>query len=66
MFPAAQRAQSPDVGAVMDGEIAAVALAEHGTLGMGRPQLAALGDGFAIGADQPLRRRRAPRDRAPQ
>ena len=42
------------VGAIMHGEIAAVALAEHGALGMGRPQLAALRDGFPVGTDQPL------------
>ena len=39
----------------MDGEVAAVAFAEYGALGMCRPQLAALGDGLAVGADQPLR-----------
>ena len=55
MLPAAQRAEPADVGAIMDGEIAAVAFAEHGALGMGRPELAALGDGLAIGTDQPLR-----------
>src|SRR5258708_16768109 len=55
MLPAAQRAQSPDVGAVVDGKIAAVALAEHRALGMRRAQLAAPGDGFALGAAYPLR-----------
>ena len=55
MLPAAQRAEPPDVGAIMDREVAAVAFAEHRALGMGRPQLAALGDGLAVGADQPLR-----------
>ena len=55
VLPAAQRAEPADVGAIMDREIAAVAFAEHGALGMGRPQFPALGDGFAVGADQPLR-----------
>src|SRR6202034_4463596 len=54
MLPAAQCTEPADVGAIMDGEIAAVALAEHGALGMGRPELAAFGDGLAIGTDQPL------------
>src|ERR1700681_3381121 len=54
MLPAAQGTESSDVGAVMDGEVAAVALAEHGAFGMGRPQLAALRDGLAVGTDQPL------------
>ena len=55
MLPAAQRADPADIGAIMDGEVAAVAFAEHGAFGMGRPQLAALGDGLAVGTDQPLR-----------
>ena len=55
MLPAAQRTEPSDIGAIMDREVAAVAFAEHGALGMGRPQLAALGDGLAVGADQPLR-----------
>ena len=40
--------------AVMDGQVAAIALAEHGAFGMGRPQLATLCDGLAIRTDQPL------------
>src|SRR3982074_694711 len=54
MLPAAQGTEPSDVRAIMDGEVAAVALAEHGAFGMGRPQFAALGDGLAIGTDQPL------------
>src|SRR6185295_13413500 len=41
--------------AIMHGEVAAVAFAEHGTFGVGRTQFPALGDGLAVGADQPLR-----------
>ena len=55
VLPAAQRAEPPDVGAIVHREIAAVAFAEHGAFGMGRPQLSALGDGLAVGTDQPLR-----------
>jgi hypothetical protein len=66
MLPAARRGEPPDVGSFMHRNVATVAFAEHFPLHMGWSQLAALGDGFAIGADQPLRRRRAPRDRAPQ
>src|SRR5207302_1943990 len=54
-FPAAQGTNAADVGPGVDSEIAAVALAIDGALGMGRPQLAALCDGLAIGPDQPLR-----------
>ena len=54
MLPAAQCTQPSHVGAIMDGEVAAVAFAEHGAFGVGRPQLAALGDGLAVGTDQPL------------
>jgi hypothetical protein len=53
-LPAAQRAEPPDVGSLMR-NVAAVAFAEHFPLHMGWSQLAALNDGFAIGADQPLR-----------
>jgi|GEM_PF-5207414 hypothetical protein len=55
MLPAAQGAEPPDAGTVVDGEIAAVALAVDGAFGTGRPQLAALGDGLTVGPDQPLR-----------
>ena len=54
MLPAAQRTEPSHVSAIMDGEVAAVALAEHGAFGMGRPQLAALRNGLAVGPDQPL------------
>src|SRR5438445_168571 len=52
MLPAAQCTESSHVGAIMDGKVAAVALAEHGAFGMGRPQLAALRDGLAVGTGQ--------------
>ena len=55
VLPAAQRAEPSDVGAIVNREIAAVAFAEHGAFGMGRPQFPALRNGFAVGADQPLR-----------
>src|SRR5262245_53783481 len=55
MFPAAERAQPPDIGPVMYGKVAAVAFAIDGSLGMRRTQLAAPGDGLAVRADQPLR-----------
>jgi len=55
MLPAAQRTEPADTGAVMHRKVAAVALAIDGALGMGRPQLAPLGDGLAVGPDQPLR-----------
>src|ERR1700726_3494618 len=54
MLPAAQGPEPSDVVAIMDGEVAAIALAEHGAFGMGWPQLAALRDGLTVGTDQPL------------
>ena len=49
--PSSKRAEPPDVGSIMR-NVAAVAFAEHFPLHMGWSQLAALNDGFAIGADQ--------------
>ena len=54
MLPAAQRADAPDVER-MDGEIAAIAFAEHGPLRVGRLELAALEGRLAVRADAPLR-----------
>src|SRR5258708_16831024 len=59
MLPAAQGAEPSNVGAIMDGEVAAVALAAHGAVSMGRPQFSALRAGLAVGTDQPLSHRTA-------
>src|ERR1700722_13491294 len=55
MLPATQRAEPSDIRSIVNGKIAAIALAVDGTLGVGRAELAALGDGLAVRADQPLR-----------
>jgi hypothetical protein len=53
MLPAAQGAEPADVQRVHR-EMRAVAFAEHRALGMRRLELATLGDGFAVRADDPL------------
>src|SRR5260370_4311927 len=54
MLPAAQGAEPSNVGAIMDGEVAAVALADNGAFSMGRPQFSAFRDVLAVGPDKPL------------
>ncbi len=53
MFPTTKRTEPADRG-VVDGDVAAVALAEHGSFDMGRFELAPPGDGFAVGSVDPL------------
>ena len=59
MLPAAQRAEPADCD-VMYRKMAAVALAEHSTLGVGRIELAPLGGGLAVRPDDPLSNIEAP------
>jgi len=53
VLPAAQRADAPERG-VVDGQVAAVALAEHGALDVRRLELAPVRNRCAIGVDDPL------------
>ena len=53
MLPAAQGAHPPK-WRVEDRKVASIALAEDGTLHMGRLELTAHGDGLAVSADDPL------------
>src|SRR4029077_19561981 len=59
MLPAAQRAEPADCN-VVHRKVAAVALAEHSTLGVGRLELAPLGNSLAVWPDDPLGNIEAP------